>query len=68
MKRRRKSPLRAVAAKFLLRYGGQTQRDVANSLGMSTGSAVCVQARKFDSWIAEDRRLARLVRQIRASP
>lgn len=62
--RRRNSPLRAVAAKFLQRYGGQTQRDVARLLGMSSGSAACVQARKFDSWIAEDRKLGRLVRRI----
>ncbi len=62
--RRRSSPLPALAAKFLLRYGGQAQREVAHFLGMSTGSAVCVQARKFESWIAEDRRLARVVRKI----
>jgi putative transposase len=62
--RRRNSPLRALAAKFLQRYGGQTQRDVARLLGMSSGSAVCVQARNFDQWVAEDRRLARLVGRI----
>ena len=62
--RRRNSPLRAVAVRFLLRYAGQTQREVAEFLEMGTGSAVCVQARKFNSWIAEDRKLAKLVRRI----
>lgn len=64
MQRRRGSPLRAIAAKFLLRYGGQTQRDVARLLKMGSGSAVSVQARKFDTWIAADRRLTRQVLQI----
>ncbi len=32
--RRRNSPLRSVAAQFLQRYGGQTQREVARHLGM----------------------------------
>jgi hypothetical protein len=55
---------RGRARAVLLRYSGQTQREVAEFLEMGTGSAVCVQARKFDSWIEEDRKLAGLVRRI----
>lgn len=62
--KRRNSPLRAIASKFLLRYGRQTQRDVARLLGMTTGSAVSVQARACDVWIANDSHLARLFRRI----
>ena len=62
--KRRRSPLRAIAVKFLLRYGQQTQRDVARFLGMNTGSAVSVHARKYESWITEDPHLARRARRI----
>jgi len=59
--RRRNSPLRAVAAQFLIRFGGQTQRQAAEHLGMGTGGAVSAQVHKLPGLLAEDRRLRRLM-------
>ena len=61
--RRRNSPLRAVAARLLIRFGGQTQRQVAEHLGMGTGGGVSAQVRKLPSLLAEDRRLRRLLKR-----
>lgn len=62
--RRRHSPLRPIAARMLIRFGGQTQRQVAVHLGMSTGGAVSAQVRKLSGLLDEDRRLARKVKLI----
>lgn len=64
--RRRNSPLRPVAAKLLLRYAGLTQRRVAELLGMNTGAAVSVQAKKYELWLSQDKRLAKVVHRIEA--
>ncbi|MEX2382233.1 MAG: transposase [Opitutales bacterium] len=62
--RRRNSPLRAVASRFLLRYAGRTQREVAELLGMSTGAAVSTQAKRYEVWLRGDRRLRRLATEL----
>lgn len=62
--RRRNSPLRAVAAQLLIRFGGQTQRQAAEHLGMGTGGAVSAQMRKLPGLLAEDRGLRRLVEKV----
>jgi hypothetical protein len=59
--RHRNSAWRAVASRFLCRYAGLTQREVAAVLEMGTGSAVSHQAQKVDMLMAKDRRLSRLV-------
>jgi len=46
--RRRNSALRALASRFLVRYAGQTQREVAALLGTSTGGAISACARDFE--------------------
>jgi hypothetical protein len=59
--RRRDSCLRAVAARFLMRYAGQTQREVARLLGMGTGSAVSKQMSGKSEVLTKDRRWSALV-------
>jgi REP element-mobilizing transposase RayT len=61
--RRRNSPLRAVAAQMLIRFGGQTQREVAVLLDLGTGGAVSAQVRKLPRLLSEDRQLRLMVRK-----
>ena len=56
MRRRRKSPLRAVAARFLMRYAALSQRDVADCLGMGTGAAVSKQTMRYGDLLVQDKR------------
>jgi len=62
--RRRNSPLRAVAARMLIRFGGQTQRQVAACLDMGTGGAVSAQMRRLPELLAGDPRLGRDLKKI----
>lgn len=61
MRRRHDSALRGVAARYLLRYAGQSQRDVADLLGIGSGSAVNGQLKRLPGKIAADRRLRQQV-------
>ena len=61
--RRRNSLLRAVAAHFLCRYAGLTQRDAAAVLGVGSGAAISHQLRKLATVLSGDARLRRLLRQ-----
>ena len=61
MRRRHDSALRGVAARYLLRYAGQSQRDVADLLGIGSGSAVSGQLKRLPGKIAADRRLRQQV-------
>lgn len=62
--RRRNSPLRAVAAQALIRFSGQTQREIADRLGMTTGGAVSAQLRRLPDLLEDDRGLRRRVRRV----
>jgi REP element-mobilizing transposase RayT len=62
-RRRHDSPLRAVAARCLIRYAGLSQRDVADLLDVGSGAAVCNQLHRLPSKVAADRRLRRRVEQ-----
>jgi len=62
-RRRHGSPLRAVAAKLLIRYAGLTQRDVAAVLSIGSGSAVCNQLKALPGKLAKDRRLGRRLKE-----
>ena len=62
-RRRHNSPLRAIAARFLIRYAGQSQRDVADYLAIGTGAAVSDQLKRLPGKLSKDRRLRRLVKQ-----
>jgi REP element-mobilizing transposase RayT len=55
--RRRQSPLKAVAARCLVRYAGRTQRESAALLGLNTGAAVSAQIKQLREWERQDRRL-----------
>jgi len=55
--RRRSSLLRALAARCLIRYAGQTQREVARILGIGSGSAVSKQIERHRAAL-EDREMA----------
>ncbi len=62
-RRRHGSPLRAVASKLLMRYAGQSQRDVADLLNIGSGSAVCNQLNRLPAKLSKDRRLRRQVEE-----
>ena len=63
-RRRHASPLRAVAARFLIRYAGLSQRDVADLLHIGSGAAVCNQLTRFADKLAGDRRIGRAVHRV----
>jgi REP element-mobilizing transposase RayT len=65
-RRRQDSPLRAVAAMFLLRYAGLSQREVADVLTVGSGAAICNQLSRFPKKLARDRRLRQLVKEVEA--
>ena len=56
-RRRRDSILRAVAARFLVRYAGQSQRDVARALNVGSGSAISKQLSSLSGELDKDRKL-----------
>lgn len=62
-RRRHGRPLRAVAAKLLIRYAGQSQRDVAEYLAIGTGAAVSDQLKRLPAKLSKDRGLRRQVKQ-----
>src|SRR5690606_21281205 len=62
--RRRNSPLRAVAGRFLVRFAGLTQREVAELLSMGSGAAVSAQAKRYDHWLAASPHLRTTVGRI----
>lgn len=61
--RRRGSCLRAVAARYLSRYSGQTQREVAQLLDMGTGAAVSQQVKKLIERLPQDRKLSKMLKK-----
>lgn len=63
-KRRRDSPLRAVAARYLIRYAGVTQREVARLLGVGTGGAVSAQLARLPELIRKDNSLRQRTERI----
>ncbi len=62
-RRQHDSALRGVASKLLIRYAGQSQREVAAIIGLGTGSAVCNQLKALPGKLDKDRRLRRLLKQ-----
>ena len=63
-RRRRNSPLRGVAARYLIRYAAQSQRDVADYLNAGGGSAISKQLAGLPDKLSGDRKLRRLVTQL----
>jgi REP element-mobilizing transposase RayT len=61
--RRRASSLRGIAARFLCRYAGLTQREAAAVLKIGSGAAVSAQLRKLAGELDQDRQLHRRVEQ-----
>lgn len=61
--RRRNGYLRAVAARFLMRYVGQTEREVAGELGVSGGSAVSKQLRRLEGELMAGRNIQRRIKE-----
>ncbi len=62
-RRRHGSALRGVASKLLIRHAGQSQREVAVTIGLGTGSAVCNQLKVLSGKLDKDRQLRRLLTQ-----
>jgi putative transposase len=58
-RRQRNSPLRAIAARYLMRYAGLSQRAVAQLLGAGSGSAISKQLRRHTESLEKDRKLKR---------
>jgi hypothetical protein len=65
--RRRNLVLRAVAARYLIRYAGLNQREVADILHTGSGSAISKQQKCYSSVFEEDRDLKRKLRQANAT-
>jgi len=65
-RRRHGCALRAIAARYLIRYAGQSQRDVADYLNVGSGSAVGQQLKCLPDKLAKERRLRRQVKQAEA--
>jgi hypothetical protein len=63
-RRRHGCPLRAIAARYLTRYAGQSQRDVADYLNVGSGSAVGQQLKCLPDKLAKDRSLRRQIKEI----
>lgn len=59
LRRRRDAQERAVASRLLCDYGGLTQREVAEVLGLRSGAAVSAQLRKLAEQVQSDPRLRR---------
>jgi hypothetical protein len=60
----RDSPLRGVASRMLCRYSGLTQRKVAQTLGMESGSGISHQLSKLGRQEKADSRLRKQLRKI----
>ncbi len=67
LRRRREAPERAVASRMLCDYGGLTQRQVADVLGLRSGAAVSAQLHKLAEQVKTDPRLHRQVAAIAAT-
>jgi len=59
--RTRNSPLRGIAARSLIRYAGQNQREVAEFLQAGTGSAISKQLKRLSETLPADKKLCRLI-------
>lgn len=64
LRRQRNTDVRGVAAQLLCQYGGLTQRQVADLLGLKTGAAVSYQIRKVKTARARDKRLAKKFKKL----
>ena len=60
-RRRRNSPLRAIAARYLMKYAGQSQREAADYLKAGSGSAVSKQMVRYKELLSGDRRWGKLM-------
>ena len=63
-RRKRNCPLRAVAARMLIRYAALDQREVATLLNIGSGSAVCKQLSYLPDKLSKDAQLWRRVELI----
>jgi REP element-mobilizing transposase RayT len=63
-RRRRNSPMRAVAARYLMQYSGLTQREVARELHAGSGSAISKQLAGFGAYARKEKRLTRQLHAI----
>jgi hypothetical protein len=59
--RRRDSALRGIAGRFLVRYAGLTQREVAAKIGAGSGGAISRQMRKVRVLLDSERHVRRRV-------
>ncbi len=63
-RRRRDSSMRAIAARQLIHYAGYSQREVAATLGVGTGSAVGKQLAALTGKLARSRELQDMMKRV----
>jgi len=62
--RKRDGTVKGIAGMMLLKYGGMTQREAADRLGLKTGAGVSYQVRKLAGKMSHDEGVRRLVGRI----
>lgn len=67
LERQKGSYMRPVAAKMLCKYGGLTQRQVAEILKLGTGAGVSLQLKRLREALAQSRSLQRQIARIERS-
>ncbi len=63
-RRRKDSHHRAIAARYLQKYGEKTQREIADLLGIGTGAAISLQLKRLRETEASERKLARQLKKV----
>ena len=63
VRRSKGTAYRPFAARYLTRYAGLSQRDVAAILGVSTGAAISLQLRRFEALLTDNRNLRSLAKK-----
>jgi REP element-mobilizing transposase RayT len=63
-RRKRSSPLRAAASRYLIKYAGMSQREVAVFLDAGSGTAINKHLQRYSEAFKKDRRLRRLLKKI----
>ena len=62
----KRTPCKAFAARYLARYAGLSQRQIAPLLGVGTGAAVSQQQKRYDQDLAEHRHLRKVAARCKA--
>ena len=64
IQKQRGSYLRPITARMLFRFGGYTQREIADMLGLTTGAAVSIQLRRLKEVESGNRKIKKELAQL----